>query len=168
MRWSQGVWSEKRLIDAINQTQLFYAIPYGPSGVAPTDDVREFELYFERLETAGLGSIKRPDLLIFNIKDKSFIEDFLADIGGEAELPFVMENELQKLLEKAIVAIECENSLWVAEKMPNYNTPMKAQKRLGGKLEFSKTAVLPTVIIKEEDRIPLSRWQERNQIPIHI
>jgi hypothetical protein len=30
MRWSQGVWSEKRLIDAINRTNLFYAIPYGP------------------------------------------------------------------------------------------------------------------------------------------
>jgi len=28
MRWSQGVWSEKRLTDAINQTNQFYAIPY--------------------------------------------------------------------------------------------------------------------------------------------
>ena len=65
MRWSQGVWSEKRLIDAVNATGSFYAIPYGPSGVAPTNDVRAFELYFERLEAAGLGGIKRPDLLIF-------------------------------------------------------------------------------------------------------
>lgn len=168
MRWSQGVWSEKRLINAINRTQLFYAIPYGPSGVAPTDDVREFELYFERLEAAGLGTIKRPDLLVFKIKDKPFVEDFLADIGGEAELPFIIEGQLHKLLDKAIVAIECENSLWVAEKMPNYNAAMKPQKRLGGKLGFSKTAVLPTLIIKEEDRVPLSRWQENNQIPIHI
>ena len=31
MRWSQGVWSEKRLIDAINKTNQFYAIPYEPS-----------------------------------------------------------------------------------------------------------------------------------------
>jgi len=45
MRWSQGVWSEKRLTDAINQTHQFYAIPYGPSGTAPTDDVRAFELF---------------------------------------------------------------------------------------------------------------------------
>lgn len=28
MRWSQGVWSEKRLIDAINSTGEFLAIPY--------------------------------------------------------------------------------------------------------------------------------------------
>ena len=26
MRWSQGVWSEKRLIDAVNNTGKFYAI----------------------------------------------------------------------------------------------------------------------------------------------
>jgi hypothetical protein len=168
MRWSQGVWSEKRLIDASNKTEQFYAIPYGPSGTAPTNDVRAFELYFERLETAGLGNIKRPDLLVFKIADKPFVDKFLKDIGGEEELPFIVESKLQDLISKAIIAVECENSLWVAEKMPDYKTPMKPQKRLGGKLGLSKTAVLPTVIIKEEDRIPLSKWQAENNIPIHI
>ena len=52
--------------------------------------------------------------------------------------------------------------------MPAFNTPMKPQKRLGGKLGLPKTAVLPTVIIKEEDRVPLSRWQEENNVPIHV
>jgi hypothetical protein len=168
MRWSQGVWSEKRLLDAINNTGLFYAIAYGPSGTAPTDDVRAFELYFERLEAAGLGNIKRPDLLVFKIDDKPFVDKFLADMGGEAELPFIVENELQELVQKAIIAVECENSLWVAEKMPAFNSSLKAQKRLGGKLGLSKSAVLPTVIIKEEDRVPLMGWQEINQVPIHI
>jgi len=83
MRWSQGVWSEKRLIDAINKTKQFYAIPYGPSGTAPTDDVRAFELYFERLEAAGLGNIKRPDLLVFKIGDMTFVDQFLKKIGGD-------------------------------------------------------------------------------------
>ena len=168
MRWSQGVWSEKRLIDATNKTNQFYAIPYGPSGTAPTDDVRAFELYFERLEAAGLGRLKRPDLLVFKIIDKPFVDAFLADIGGEEELPFIPEDKLQDLIQKAIIAVECENSLWVAEKMPDFKTPMKAQKRLGGKLGLAKTAVLPTVIIKEEDRVPLSKWQEENKIPIHV
>jgi hypothetical protein len=86
MRWSQGVWSEQRLIDAVNRTKQFFAIPYGPSGTAPTEDAREFELYFERLEAAGLGSIKRPNLLVFKISDKPFVEDFLINIGGETEL----------------------------------------------------------------------------------
>ncbi|MBS3026529.1 MAG: AccI family restriction endonuclease [Dolichospermum sp. DET50] len=168
MRWSQGVWSEKRLTDAINQTNEFYAIPYGPSGTAPTDDVRAFELYFERLEAAGLGKIKRPDLLIFKIEEKSYVDDFLKDIGGSEELPFIVENELQPLIKKSLIAVECENSLWVAEKMPDYNKEMKPQKRLGGKIGLSKSAVLPTVIIKEEDRIPLHKWQIENKIPIHI
>lgn len=162
------VWSEKRLIDATNKTNQFYAIPYGPSGTAPTDDVRAFELYFERLEAAGLGNIKRPDLLVFKIEDKPFVDKFLASIGGEEELPFITEDKLQDLISKAIIAVECENSLWVAEKMPFYNIPMKPQKRLGGKMGLAKNAVLPTVIIKEEDRIPLSKWQEQNKIPIHV
>jgi AccI restriction endonuclease len=168
MRWSQGVWSEKRLIDATNKTNQFYAIPYGPSGTAPTDDVRAFELYFERLEAAGLGQIKRPDLLVFKIIDKPFVDKLLTEIGGEEELPFIPEGNLQDLIQKAIIAVECENSLWVAEKMPNFKTPMKAQRRLGGKLGLAKSAVLPTVIIKEEDRGPLSKWQEENKIPIHV
>lgn len=167
MRWSQGVWSEKRLIDAINKTNQFYSIAYGPSGTAPTNDVRAFELYFERLEAAGLGNIKRPDLLVFKIADKPFVDNFLADIGGEEELPFITEDMLQDLIQKAIIAVECENSLWVAEKMPDYKTPMKFQRRLGGQLGLAKNAVLPTVIIKEEDRVPLSKWQEENRIPIH-
>lgn len=100
MRWSQGVWSEKRLIEATNKTTQFYAIPYGPSGTAPTNDVRAFELYFERLEAAGLGSLKRPDLLIFKAADKMFIDKFLADIGGGEELPFIPEKKLEPLLKK--------------------------------------------------------------------
>jgi len=168
MRWSQGVWSEKRLIEATNKTNQFYTIAYGPSGTAPSNDVRAFELYFERLEAAGLGNIKRPDLLVFKIADKPFVNEFLDSIGGEEELPFITEDKLQDLIQKAIIAVECENSLWVAEKMPNYSTPMRAQKRLGGKLGLAKNAVLPTVIIKEEDRVPLSRWQKNNKIPLHV
>jgi len=168
MRWSQGVWSEKRLIDAINETKQFFAIPYGPSGTAPTNDVRAFELYFERLENAGLGKVKRPDLLIFSNNDKQFINSFIKKIGGIEELPFIKEENLQPLVQKSILAIECENSLWVAEKMPNFNTPLKPQKRLNGKLGFSKSSVLPTVIVKEEDRKPLQIWQTNNKIPLHI
>ena len=59
MRWSQGVWSEERLTETLNCSNDFFALPYGPSGVAPDSDVREFELYFERLEAAGLGKLKQ-------------------------------------------------------------------------------------------------------------
>lgn len=33
---------------------------------------------------------------------------------------------------------------------------------------FAKGAVLPTIIIKEEDRSPLRRWQDAAGVPIHV
>lgn len=168
MRWSQGVWSEKRLLESVNDTKEFIAVPYGPSGTAPSDDVRKFELYFERLEKAGLGNIKRPDLLIFNKKEESFVTKFLENIGGASELPFITEKKLKPFIDKAKLAVECENSLWVAEKMPDYNSQLTPQKRLKGKLGLKSTAVLPTIIIKEEDRKPLKHWQKNHKIPIHV
>lgn len=106
--------------------------------------------------------MKRPDLLIFDKSDKDEISEMVADLGGEDELPFIVEKELSAILDKAIIAVECENSLWVAEKMPDYNSELKPMRRLGGKLGLKKNAVLPTVIIKEEDREPLFKWQNQN------
>lgn len=77
MRWSQGVWSETRLREALNQSGEFYALSYGPSGTAPEDDPRAVELYFLRLEAAGLGKLKRPDLLIFRDADRVEIENLV-------------------------------------------------------------------------------------------
>ncbi|MCL5772385.1 MAG: AccI family restriction endonuclease [Actinobacteria bacterium] len=168
MRWSQGVWSEHRLIDAINSSNEFFTIPYGPSGTAPHESIKEFELYFERLDSAGLGNIKRPDLLVFPIKYKDYIKDEVKKIGGISELPFIKEEFLKSILNKAILGVECENSLWKAVKMPDFNCELKPQKRLLGKPGLKKNAVLPTVIIKEEDREPLAKWQSQNTIPIHI
>lgn len=170
MRWSQGQWSEARLVEAVNATNQFFAIPYGPSSVAPSGDVRAFELYFERLEAAGLGKVKKPDLLIFNSASRGHIERVLSGLGGIGELPFTPEDNggLRELLGKVLLAVECENSLWRAEKMPAYGVPLSPQRRMGGKPGMKKTAVLPTVIIKEEDRAPLRSWQDANKIPIHV
>lgn len=170
MRWSQGVWSEERIIQAVNQTTNYYAIPYGPSGTAPDKDIREFELYFERLDKAGLGKVKRPDLLIFCKSDKSIVDDTIRSIGGIQELPFTLESEItmKTLLNKAIIAVECENSLWKANLMPNFGFELTPQRRLKGKLGLKKSAVLPTIIIKEEDRKPLLSWQNNNNVNIHV
>lgn len=170
MRWSQGVWSEERIIQAVNSTEEFFAIPYGPSGTAPNDNVRAFELYFERLEAAGLGENKRPDLLIFKKSSQAVVDDLVRSLGGVGELPFTPEDSdvIQELLSKAILAIECENSLWKGKLMPDYGTELKPQKRMGGRLGLKKNAVVPTLILKEEDRKPLQIWQDTNRIPIHI
>lgn len=170
MRWSQGVWSEERITQAVNQTMEFFAIPYGPSGTAPDDDVRAFELYFERLEAAGVGAVKRPDLLIFKKADQDAITKLIEGLGGVSELPFTAEEDksMQQILSKTILAVECENSLWKGALMPDYGAELKPQKRLNGKLGLKKNAVLPTIIVKEEDRESLQTWQDSIGIPIHI
>ncbi|HOF86603.1 MAG TPA: AccI family restriction endonuclease, partial [Armatimonadota bacterium] len=170
MRWSQGVWSEHLLTQAVNATGQYFAIPYGPSGTAPDNDVREFELYFERLERAGLGSMKRPDLLVFRTGDDDRVSSIIDSLNGVGELPFTPEGDprIQQLLSLAIIAVECENSLWRAQMMPDYHTPFTPQRRLNGRPGLKKSAVLPTVIVKEEDRRPLTQWQDTHHIPIHI
>ncbi len=170
MRWSQGRWSEAMLEGAVNRSSEFIAIPYGPSGVAPNSGVRDFELYFERLEHAGLGRLKRPDLLIFpSIHAEEVLRDTEA-LGGTGELPFTPETAplMRNILAKSILAIECENSLWESRKMPDFQTPLRPQKRLGGQLGLRKAAVVPTIILKEEDRAPLVEWQRTHGIPLHL
>lgn len=169
MRWNQGVWSERKVIDAVNATGEFYAIPYGPSGTAP-NDIRGYEMYFERLESAGLADNKRPDILVFAAKDKTEVARAVSTLGGEQELPFTSEENLalKMLLGRAITAIECENSLWLAQSMPDYGSDLRPMQRLHGKKGLPKSAVVPTVILKEEDRARLLAWQERNGAPIHI
>ncbi|MCS6847664.1 MAG: AccI family restriction endonuclease [Anaerolineae bacterium] len=169
MRWSQGVWSERRIIQAVNDTGEFFGIPYGPSGVAP-EDAKALELYFERLEKAGLGRNKRPDLLIFAKSVQSVVDDLIQTIGGVSELPFTPENNeaIKELLGMATLAVECENSLWKGKRMPDYGSALRPQKRLGGKPGLKKGAVVPTLILKEEDRRPLQEWQDAHDTPVHI
>lgn len=52
--------------------------------------------------------------------------------------------------------------------MPGFGLPLRPQKRLNGKLGLSKTAVLPTVIVKHEDLDRLLNWQATHHRPIHI
>lgn len=177
MRYAQGAWSEQRLRDAVNETEHYYALPYGPRGTAPDDDPRATELYMERLESAGLGKLKRPDLLIFPKSEQNAVENIVRQIGNDEdferaleELPFTLEDNhlMQALLSKTILAVECENSLWVARMMPQYDAILKPMKRLGGKPGLKKNAVLPTIIIKEQDLKPLLDWQAQRGVLIHV
>lgn len=169
MRWSQGVWSEKRLIDAVNASKNFFALAYGPSGTAP-EDPRGVELYFEKLEAAGLQGMKRPDLLIFRAEDKKRILKLVEAIGGEAEIAFTPDSDkrIEEIIGRACIAVECENSLWQAGKMPGFNQPLKPMRRLQGKPGLPKNAVVPTVIIKDEDIARLAAWEKKHSVPIHV
>jgi hypothetical protein len=52
--------------------------------------------------------------------------------------------------------------------MPQYEKALRPQKRLEGRMGLAKSAVLPTIIIKEEDRKPLRDWQDVSGVPIHV
>jgi hypothetical protein len=52
--------------------------------------------------------------------------------------------------------------------MPDFGIELTPQRRLGGRPGVKKTAILPTVIVKEEDRGPLRRWERQNRVPIHV
>lgn len=168
MRWSQGVWSERRLIEAVEATGRYFALAYGPSGVAPDQEPRAFELYFERLEAAGLGGAKRPDLLVFRSSNRGVVERAVKAVGGSAELPFTPETHLEGILRHALIAVECETSLWKALRMPKFGAELTPQRRLGGRPGLPKSAVAPTVILKHEDLAPLAEWQRNAGIPIHV
>jgi len=114
--------------------------------------------------------MKRPDLLIMRTSDQSNVHELVNKIGGLSELPFTPEDNphMAKLIGKAFMAIECENSLWIAKKMPHYGVKLTPQKRLGGKRGLKKGAVVPTVILKKEDLKPLNDWQDKHGIPVHI
>ena len=157
------------MTQAVNESAAYFALPYGPSSTAP-EEVRAFELYFERLENAGLGKVKRPDLLVFRKEGQQTITQIVAELGGVTELPFTPEDDsrMEALLSHAVIAVECENSLWVAKQMPDYNRPLTPQRRLNGQAGLKKNAVLPTVIIKDEDLPFLRGWQTQQRIPIHI
>jgi len=170
MRWSQGVWSEQRPIQAVADTGRYFALAYGPSSTAPDDDIRASELYFQRLERAGLGQLKRPDLLVFPKSVQTHIEQVILTLGGTHELPFTPEDHpgMRELLARAVIAVECENSLWIARQMPDYGATLTPQRRLAGQLGLKKGAVLPTVIVKDEDRALLGEWQQERGVRIHI
>ncbi|WP_240550458.1 AccI family restriction endonuclease [Candidatus Roseilinea sp. NK_OTU-006] len=132
--------------------------------------MKELELYFERLEKAGLGRSKRPDVLIFARSAQDRVDTLVRKIGGLSELPFTPEDNksVTDLLQMAILAVECENSLWKGRNMPDYGSELRPRKWLGGKPGLKKGAVVPTLILKEEDRKPLQAWQDANFIPVHI
>jgi len=165
MRWEQGRWSEKILIEAFDRTGEYKALPYGPSGVAP-DDPRGVELYFERLDAVQqIG--KRPDLLLLKASDYDAVRSRVEEIGPE-NLPFTREDDLAFLRDRAVLAAEVENSLWVSKMMPHYgkHQPLADHPELQGFKQ--KTVIAPTIIIKEEDRGSLQTWQDTYGLDISV
>lgn len=83
MRWTQGRWSEEVVIQALNSTDQFGVLRYGPSTAAP-EDPAELERFFERMEAINKEG-KRPDLLLYDKADLRWAEDRLIRQLGSVE-----------------------------------------------------------------------------------
>jgi len=163
MRYEQGRWSEDRIIAAINKSARFRAIPYGRSQVGPKDKAT-IEEYWERYsQIEGVG--KRPDILILTRADFEEIGGQL--MGGDPLKPrlegiedptLTSDDKLQHVLERAIAAIEAENSLWRARRMPDF-----------GRFPVTRAKfVAPTIIVKAEDTGRLLAWEKHYVIPVCV
>ncbi len=164
MRWSQGRWAEDVVVRAFDASEEFKAVPYGPSSVAPSDPT-ELERYFELLDAAGRTG-KRPDLLLLTRKDYGDVRYQIERVGAH-RIPFTPEESLRFLTSRSIVAVEVENSLWVATDMPDFGKgrPLRGHPEVIG---FTKRQKIPTIIIKAEDISPLQQWQDQWKVPIYV
>lgn len=167
MRWSQGRWSEEIVIRALNQTDQFGVIPYGPSTVAP-DDPQELELFFEKMDAINQEG-KRPDLLLYDKPTFAWAQTQLGHRLGSvekmAESPSV---PFRDVIARARAALEIENSLWVTEKMPGFGKPFSRYTRGKNKGRLKPAGVIPTIIVKQEDIPRLQQWETDFGIPIYV
>lgn len=156
-RWEQSRWSEERIQEAINASHEFVAIPYGRSGIGPdaTDKeaVKEYWKKFVEVE----GDWKRPDFLVVPASAHKANAKKWEALG---DTTIVADEELRSILDCAICGVEGENSLWVAEQMPDFNSTLPLTKL--------KSLVAPTIWVKEEDREPLQQWSKHFGIPIVV
>jgi len=167
MRWAQGRWSEEIVVRALNATDQFGVIPYGPSTVAP-EDPNELELFFEKMDVIGQEG-KRPDLLLFDKEKFRCARDELQNrLGGVEKAPETPSSQLRHVIAKARVALEIENSLWVTEKMPGFGKPFSRYTRGKNKGRLKPAGIIPTIIVKEEDVSRLRQWEADLGVPIYI
>jgi hypothetical protein len=152
MRFEQGKWSEDRLIDAINMTADFRAIPYGRSQVGPEEQARIREYWREYCAAESNG--KRPDLLVLRAADYKWAMSRLGD-----DPTIVDEKTFAPVVERAVCGIEAENSLWVAADMTDYRTAVPLRK---------KNPKSPNVWVKDQDVPGLRVWMHHHQKPIVV
>ena len=111
IRWSQGAWAEKRVIEAINRDHSWSAFQYGASRGDPKS-FEEFKGEWEAYQTAQGRMGKRPDVLVF---DRSIVPELDAKVsGGLSNMKLQPDVNLLGIPEKSLCGIEVETSFWKA------------------------------------------------------
>jgi hypothetical protein len=132
---AQGRWAEDKAIQTINNHPSLRAIRYGQSRISFVGKEQFLEYWLklhEQVQTYG----KRPDVLIFRKED---------DLNCPDDISERDEEEVMKIVEKAIAGLECRSSTWILEKY------RKARGILKKDLNFT---------VKEEDLEVLNRWRK--------
>ena len=154
MRWMQGRWSEERIINAINDTEEYRAVPYGISRVYIGDSKETIKEYWEKyskIEKYG----KRPDIVVFK---KTVYEEIKDQLSEDPTL--MSEDEWCPLIKRSLCAIEAENSLWRASKMPDKDLKLPLPRK--------SNIIAPNIWVKEEDVERLLSWQRIYRKPIYV
>ncbi len=141
-RWNEGVWAERRIIEALNREPDLHAVPFGISdGTAfwSSADMAARDLPDQSLHG------KRPDVLVFRTALLSPEERAMVD-----QLGLMPDETAEAFARKAIMAIESEFS------------PYAYQHRLE---QYEKGL---SFTIKDEDLAPLRQWQEQHEVPLYI
>lgn len=166
-KWSLGSWAEHKIIDAINKSDILYAVTYGKSGVSSAKNLQERQEYWNlHRERESFG--KRPDILVF---EKTVYENLSKNPENASflnNLPDNLEAEIQEIVKSALLGIESEASIWQGEKMKHYGRHWFEKTGNLKPLNEVRSWTAPTVIVKDEDLQPLIDWQNSYQKPIYI
>lgn len=167
MRWAQGRWSEEIVVHALDETDHFGVIPYGPSTVA-AEDPNELEFFFEKMDVIAKEG-KRPDLLLYDKVTADWARRELEHrLGNIEKMAETSSEQVRDVITKALAAFEIENSLWVTEKMPGFGKPFSRYVRGKSKGRLKPAGIIPTIIVKQEDIPRLERWEAEYGIPIYV
>ncbi len=164
-KWSLGSWAERKIINAINNSELLRAVPYGKSGVSSAKSLEEKQEYWNlHKERESFG--KRPDVLIF---ERSVFEDLSSKYLSILDnLPDNLESDIEEIVQSSLLAIESEASIWQGEKMKHFGRNWSEKTGNLKPLSEVKSWTAPTVIVKDEDLEPLIDWQNYYRKPIYI
>ncbi len=147
----QGDWAERLVFSAINKTNRhFIAVHYGKSDrlVAGQAGFKEFyESYQDELDCIG----KRPDLLVFKIKDYKPEWNF--------SISNLSQEEQMSIVPNAVAGIEIRSSSFLVEK---YNLYLQ-QKAISDKKPYQREFLSFTP--KVEDIIIVYKWIQTFNVP---
>jgi hypothetical protein len=167
MRWTQGRWSEEIVVHALDETDQFGVIRYGPSTVAP-EDPSELEFFFEKMDVIAKEG-KRPDLLLYDKVTVDWARRELEHrLGSVEKMAETSSEQVRDVITKARAAFEVENSLWVTEKMPGFGKPFSRYVRGKNRGRLKPAGIIPTIIVKREDIPRLEQWEAEYGIPIYV